>query len=523
MYDYVIVGAGSAGCVLAARLSEDPEVSVLLLEAGPPDVKENIHVPLGYLQLARTDVDWDYCTAPEANCDGRRLTLPRGKVLGGSSSVNAMVYIRGNRADYDGWDAAGWGWDDLFPYFLKAEDNERGASEWHGVGGPLAVSDQRSGNAITPAFVEAGVEAGLDRNEDFNGADQDGVGMYQVTQRGGLRASASVSYLHPAMDRPNLTVMTYMQVNRILFEGVRAVGVEASQLGQAQELRAEREVILCGGTYNSPQLLMLSGVGPAEHLAMREVELLLDQPAVGGNLSDHAASYNVWTTPEEASLLLALEPAALEEFTASQTGPFASNLAESGGFARVEAGVEAPDTQIHVGPVHIVDEGMGDPQGHGVWVSPCLLTPGSRGSVRLASKDPTAKPIVRNEFFSAEEDMPRMTAALRLIEEICAQPSMRPYCAQPFTTPAGDSEDELRAHVARTAFPIYHPVGTCAIGSVVDADLRVQGLEGVRVVDASVMPAVPRGNTNAPVIAIAERAADLIKGAVPLRATEVSA
>jgi choline dehydrogenase len=523
MYDYVIVGAGSAGCVLAARLSEDPEVSVLLLEAGPPDVKENIHVPLGYLQLARTDVDWDYCTAPEANCDGRRLTLPRGKVLGGSSSVNAMVYIRGNRADYDGWDAAGWGWDDLFPYFLKAEDNERGASEWHGVGGPLAVSDQRSGNAITPAFVEAGVEAGLDRNEDFNGADQDGVGMYQVTQRGGLRASASVSYLHPAMDRPNLTVMTYMQVNRILFEGVRAVGVEASQLGQAQELRAEREVILCGGTYNSPQLLMLSGVGPAEHLAMREVELLLDQPAVGGNLSDHAASYNVWTTPEEASLLLALEPAALEEFTASHTGPFASNLAESGGFARVEAGVEAPDTQIHVGPVHIVDEGMGDPQGHGVWVSPCLLTPGSRGSVRLASKDPTAKPIVRNEFFSAEEDMPRMTAALRLIEEICAQPSMRPYCAQPFTTPAGDSEDELRAHVARTAFPIYHPVGTCAIGSVVDADLRVQGLEGVRVVDASVMPAVPRGNTNAPVIAIAERAADLIKGAVPLRAAEVSA
>ncbi|HEY4779017.1 MAG TPA: GMC family oxidoreductase N-terminal domain-containing protein [Solirubrobacterales bacterium] len=523
MYDYVIVGAGSAGCVLAARLSEDPEVSVLLLEAGPPDVKENIHVPLGYLQLARTDVDWDYCTAPEANCDGRRLALPRGKVLGGSSSVNAMVYIRGNRADYDGWGAAGWGWDDLFPYFLKAEDNERGASEWHGVGGPLPVSDQRSGNAITPAFVAAGVEAGLDRNEDFNGAQQDGVGMYQVTQRGGLRASASVSYLHPAMDRPNLTVMTYMQVNRILFEGVRAVGVEASQLGQAQELRAEREVILCGGTYNSPQLLMLSGVGPAEHLAMREVELLLDQPAVGGNLSDHAASYNVWTTPEEASLLLALEPAALEEFTASQTGPFASNLAESGGFARVEAGAEAPDTQIHVAPVHIVDEGMGDPQAHGVWVSPCLLTPGSRGSVRLASKDPTAKPIVRNEFFSAEEDMPRMTAALRLIEEICAQPSVRPYCAQPFTTPAGDSEDELRAHVARTAFPIYHPVGTCAIGSVVDADLRVQGLEGVRVVDASVMPEVPRGNTNAPVIAIAERAADLIKGAVPLRAAEVGA
>ncbi len=329
MYDYVIVGAGSAGCVLAARLSEDPETSVLLLEAGPPDVKENIHVPLGYLQLAATDVDWDYHSAPEPNCDNRRLPLPRGKVLGGSSSINAMIYIRGNRADYDSWGTPGWAWDDLFPYFLKAEDNERGASEWHGAGGPLPVSDQRSGDVITPAFVEAGVEAGLERNEDFNGAAQDGVGMYQLTQRGGLRASAAVAYLHPAMERPNLTVMPYMQVERVLFEGTRAVGVEASQLGQAQQLRAEREVILCGGTYNSPQLLMLSGVGPAEHLAMREVELLLDQPAVGENLSDHAASFGVWTTPEPESLLLALEPAALEEFTASQTGPFASNLAES--------------------------------------------------------------------------------------------------------------------------------------------------------------------------------------------------
>jgi choline dehydrogenase len=523
MYDYVIVGAGSAGCVLAARLSEDPDVRVLLLEAGPPDVKENIHVPLGYLQLARTDVDWDYNSAPEPHCAGRRLPLPRGKVLGGSSSINAMIYIRGNRADYDGWNVPGWAWDDLFPYFLKAEDNERGASEWHGTGGPLSVSDQRSGNAITPAFVEAGVEAGLARNEDFNGAEQDGVGMYQLTQRGGMRASAAVAYLHPALERPNLTVMPYMQVNRVLFEGTRAVGVEASQMGQSQELRAEREVILCGGTYNSPQLLMLSGVGPAEHLAMREIELLLDQPAVGANLSDHAAAFNVWTTPEEASLLLALEPAALEEFTASQTGPFASNLAEAGGFARVESGAPAPDIQIHVAPVQIVDEGMGDPQAHGVWVSPCLLTPTSRGTVRLYSNDPTSKPIVRNDFYSAEEDMARMVAAVRLVEEICAQPAMRPYCVEPFTAAAGDSDADLRDHVARTTFPIYHPVGTCAIGTVVDTDLRVEGLEGIRVVDASVMPTVPRGNTNAPVIAIAERAADLIRGAAPLRTAEAGA
>jgi choline dehydrogenase len=520
MHDYVIVGAGSAGCVLAARLSEDPDVSVLLLEAGPPDANENIHVPLGYLQLAGTEVDWGYFTAPEPNCNGRRLPLPRGKVLGGSSSVNAMVYIRGNRFDYDGWGVQGWSWDDLFPYFLSSEDNERGVSQWHGVGGPLAVSDQRSGNRITPAFVDAAAEVGLPRNEDFNGAEQDGVGMYQVTQRGGMRASAAVSYLHPAMERPNLTVMPYMHVNRVLFDGQRAVGVEATQLGQVQELRAEREVILCGGSFNSPQLLMLSGVGPAEHLAMREVEVLLDQPAVGANLSDHACAYEVWTTPEPESLLLALEPAALEEFTATQTGPFASNLAESGGFARVEPAAPAPDVQFHVAPIQIVDEGLGDPQAHGVWVSVCLLTPHGRGSVRLASKDPTAKPIVRNEFYEEEADRERMVAALRLLEEICAQPAMQPYCAEPFTAPTGEGDDALRDHLAATTFPIYHPVGTCAIGSVVDAELRVEGLEGLRVVDASVMPTVPRGNTNAPTIAVAERAADLIRGAVPASAAE---
>jgi len=518
MYDYVIVGAGSAGCVLAARLSEDPDVEVLLLEAGPPDTNQNIHVPLGYLSLARTEVDWGYSSAPEPSCGDRRVPLPRGRTLGGSSSVNAMVYIRGNRRDYDEWGVPGWAWDDLFPYFLKAEDNERGASEWHAVGGPLAVSDQRSGNKITPAFVEAGVEAGLARNEDFNGAEQDGVGMYQLTQRGGMRASAAVAYLHPAAERPNLTVMPYMQVSRVLFEGRRAVGVEASQLGQARELRAEREVILCAGTYNSPQLLMLSGVGPAEHLTMREVEVLLDQPAVGENLGDHPAAYSVWTTPEPESLLLALEPAATAEFEASQTGPFASNLAESGGFARVEAGAEAPDVQFHVAPIQIVEEGMGDPEGHGVWVSPCLLTARSRGSVRLASNDPTAHPVIRNGFYAEEADMARMVDAVRLGEEICAQAAIKPYCAEPFTVPADDSDDALRAHVARTTFEVYHPVGTCAIGSVVDADLRVEGLEALRVVDASVMPTVPRGNTNAPTIAIAERAADLIRHGKPVAA-----
>jgi choline dehydrogenase len=515
MYDYVIVGAGSAGCVLASRLSEDPDVRVLLLEAGPPDVNQNIHVPLGYLKLGRTEIDWDYHSAPEPGCGGRRIPLPRGKVLGGSSSINAMVYIRGNPRDYDEWGVGGWSWKDMLPYHLKAEDNERGASRWHGVRGPLPVSEQRSGNLISRAWVDAGVQAGLARNEDFNDGEQDGVGMYQLTQRGGLRASTAVAYLHPAMERPNLTVMPYMQVHKILIEGGRAVGVQAVQLGQSEEYRAEREVIVCGGAYNSPQLLMLSGIGPAEHLALREVEVLLDRPAVGENLSDHAATQLVWTTPEPQSLLLALEPAALAEYEATQTGPFASNLAEAGGFARVGKDAPAPDVQFHVAPVHIVDEGMSDPEGHGVWVSPCLLTPQSRGSVRLASADPTAKPIVHNEFYSAGDDLQRMIAALRLTLEICAQPAMQPYCAGPFTTPDGESEDALRAHVARTTFSVYHPVGTCRMGSdrdaVVDEQLRVRGVESLRVVDASVMPVVPRGNTNAPTIAIAERAADLIR------------
>jgi choline dehydrogenase len=513
MYDYVIVGAGSAGCVLAARLTEDPDVNVLLLEAGPPDANQNIHVPLGYLKLAGTELDWGYISAPEPRCDNRRIPLPRGRVLGGSSSVNAMVYIRGNRRDYDEWGIPGWSWNDLLPYFLKAEDNERGASAWHGAGGPLPVAEQRSGNRISQAWVEAAVQAGLPRNEDFNGPDQDGAGMYQVTQRGGLRASAAAAYLHPATSRPNLTVLPHMLVHRVLFEGTRAVGAEASQLGHLQELRAEREVIVCAGAYNSPQLLMLSGIGPAEHLLLRELEVLLDQPAVGENLTDHAATYAVWGTDEPESLLLAREPAALEQFMATQTGPFASNLAESGAFVRVEPDAPAPDVQFHVIPVPIIDEGTTDPEGHGVLVTPCLLTPESRGSVRLASNDPTARPIVRNDFYASARDLDRMTGALRLMLEIAAQPAVAPYCATGITVPENDSEAALAAHARRTTFEIYHPVGTCAIGAVVDDQLRVQGLEGLRVVDASVMPLVPRGNTNAPVIAIAERAADLIKGA----------
>jgi choline dehydrogenase len=519
MYDYVIVGAGSAGCVLAARLSEDPDVKVCLLEAGPPDTAENIHVPVQFGKLFKTQVDWDYSTAPEPFCDRRRIYLPRGRTLGGSSSMNAMIYIRGNRADYDGWGVPGWTYDDLLPYFLRAEDNERGASEYHGAGGPLTVSEGRSNNPMAKAFLDAAAEAGLDLNDDFNGPVQDGFGYYQVTQRGGRRCSCAVAYLHPSLGRENLHVETYFQAHRILFEGNRAVGVAGEQHGRPVEFRAEREVIVAAGAYNSPQLLMLSGVGPAGHLMLRQIEVKLDLP-VGENLQDHPTAGAAWTTSQPVSLLVAALPdtaaAHLEDFAQNGHGPLTSNVAESGGFLRTRDGLPAPDVQFHVAPVMFIDEGLEDPPDHGFVMSVCVLKPESRGSVTLASADPTAKPVIRHNYFAAEEDMRSVLGGLRAMLELSRQDALRPFCETPHTYPDGEDEESLRAHVRRNTQTIYHPAGTCAIGSVVDPELRVLGTEALRVVDASVMPSVVRGNTNAPTIAIAERASDLIRGRAPL-------
>ncbi len=514
-YDYVIVGAGSAGCVLADRLSEDPDIRVLLLEAGPKDTSEDIHVPLGYLRLGK-EFDWGYESGPERKCGDRRIRLPRGKVLGGSSSTNAMIYIRGNRLDYDEWGVPGFSWAEIGPCFLKAEDNERGVSEWHGVGGPLSVSDLGTKNEVSYAFLDAAEEAGIERNEDFNGAEQDGAGFFQMTQREGRRASAAVAYLRPAQGRPNLTVMTGTQARRVLFEGERAVGVAASADGRELRLQAEREVILSAGTYNSPQLLMLSGVGPAEHLAEHGIETLVDRPAVGENLADHAATELLWMAGEPTDRAARRRRRSAKLLLATQTGAFGSNLAETGAFVRIGDGVAAPDVQFHAAPVQFLDEGAGEPEAHGFWISPCLLTPESRGSVRLASGDPDERPIVRNAFYSAAGDLPRMVKALRLALEVCQQPALKAWCAEPFTAPDGEDEQALRRHIVNTTFAFYHPVGTCRMGedgdAVLDARLRVNGVEGLRVVDASAMPAVPRGNTNAPTIALAERAAELMRG-----------
>src|SRR4051794_29192883 len=528
-YDYVIVGAGSAGCVLAARLTEDPDVSVLLLEAGPADVKENIHVPAAFGSLFKTDVDWDYATAPEDGCNGRMMFLPRGKTLGGSSSINAMVYIRGAREDYDAWRDAGnpgWGYDDLLPLFKRSEDNERGDSEYHGTGGPLTVSDSRSRNPMSQAWVDAATETGLPPNDDFNGERQDGVGIYQVTQRDGMRCSTAAAFLRPALERPNLHVETNLQAHRLMIERGRAVGVAGARLGEPFEALAEREVVLSAGAYNSPQLLMLSGVGPAEHLAMREIQVLVDLPGVGQNLQDHINSGVIYTTDEPVSLLVGLEPEHQLEFAEQGRGPLTSNVAEAGGFWRSRPGLDAPDLQFHAAPVMFVDEGLGDPVAHGMSFGACLLTPKSRGSVTLRSADPTAKPWIRHEFLSDPDDVDVMLDGLEMTMDIARAPALARYCKEPFVAPSSGERDVLREHLARRSQTLYHPVGTCAMGSVVDSDLRVQGVEALRVVDASVMPTVTRGNTNAPTIAVAEKAADLIRGRVTAPAAagaEVSA
>jgi len=510
-YDYVIVGAGSAGCVLAARLSEDEDVSVLVIEAGPPDVKENIQVPAAFGSLFKTDVDWDYATLPEPGCNGRMMYMPRGKTLGGSSSINAMVYIRGARQDYDSW-GPGWSFDEVLPYFKRSEDNERGESEYHGAGGPLTVSESRSNNPMADAWVQAAAEAGLKLNDDFNGPAQDGAGRYQVTQRGGLRCSTAVAFLHPAIERPNLTVETGLHVHRVLFEGTRAVGVTGEQHGQLVELRAEREVLLCAGAYNSPQLLLLSGIGPAEELAAREIEPLIDLPGVGRNLQDHVQIGGIWTTEEPVSLILGAEPEYQAAFAERGEGPLTSNVAETGGFWRSSESLDAPDLQFHCAPVMFVEEGLGDPVAHGISFGVCLLTPRSTGSVTLRSGDPTMKPAIRHNFYGEQDDVERVMTGLRKVYEIARQAPLEPYCRELWLGPDSDGDADLRAHMSRSSQVLYHPSCTCAMGSVVDGELRVMGIDALRVVDASVMPNVVRGNTNAPTIMIGERAADLIRG-----------
>jgi choline dehydrogenase len=512
-YDYVIIGAGSAGCVLAARLTEDPDVSVCVLEAGPPDTADEIHIPAGALPLGLSKYDWGFVTDPEPGFGYRQRVLPRGRTLGGSSSVNAMIYVRGNRADYDEWAAMGfegWGWEDVLPYFLKSEDNERGASELHGTGGPLRVSEGRGRHRTCEAFIEAAEQAGLQPNDDFNGPRQDGVGWYQLTQTHGLRCSTAVAFLHPALARPNLTVETGAYVTRLLLDQNRAVGAEIDQRDATREVRAAREVIVCAGTYQSPQILMLSGIGPAEELALGGIAPVADLP-VGRGLRDHVATWITYTT-DQPSLLTDETEENLLLLQRDQRGPLTSNFAESGGFLRTQEGLDAPDVQLHAIPILFPEAGAGEILVDGWALSACLLRPTSTGFVKLRARVPTAKPRILHNYLTTAEDRETIMAALRRCLEVAEQPALREVTTGTYGAPAGDDDAALHAHIERNSTTLFHPVGTCAMGSVVDAELHVVGIDGLRVVDASVMPTPVRGNTNAPTIMIAERAADLIRG-----------
>lgn len=518
-FDYVVVGAGSAGAVLAARLTEDPGTSVLLLEAGGEDDADEIRIPAAFSSLFKTRWDWNYTTTEQKQLHNRRTYWPRMKALGGCSSMNAMIYIRGNRADYDGWrdgyGATGWGYDEVLPYFVKAEDNERLGAPYHGQDGPLHVEDRRFTHELTEAWVESAVVAGLKRNDDFNGAEQEGAGLYQVTCRRGRRWSVADAYLRPALDRPNLTVRTQAFSAGIDIEHGRAVGVTYRRAGRTEQVRADAEVLVCGGAVNSPQLLMLSGVGPASHLQEHGIEVVADLAGVGQNLHDHPAAPMVWHTQGTTDIADAPTLPNLLRWKTRGTGPLASNIGEGGAFFSTRDDLPGPDLQVHVAPGAFWDNGLHEPVARCFTAGPTLVSVQSRGSLRLRSADPTWHPEIDAAYYDDPADLDAMREGCKRILDIVHQGPLAKFLKGGWMPGPSPTDEDLTEHLRRNTQTLYHPVGTCAMGTgeqaVVDPELRVRGVEALRVVDASVMPVVPRGNTNAPTIMVAEKAADLIR------------
>ena len=483
MTDFIIVGGGSAGCVLAARLSEDPTHSVLLLEAGASDTHPEIHIPATFSRLFQTEVDWNYHTEPQAGAADRALYWPRGKVLGGSSSINAMIYIRGHHDDFEGWAAdgcTGWGFSDVLPYFKRSEDNEWGESAFHGAGGPLRVEDPKDPSPVSLAFLDAAVAAGMPLTDDFNGIRQTGASLYQLTQKKGRRASAATAFLKPALRRPNLTVRTGAMVQRILVEHGRAVGVEVAHEGRLEALYADREVIVCGGAVNSPQLLMLSGIGPADHLREHGIEVVADRPAVGENLHDHLITGLHYELREPVSLVNADRFGSVLRYLFSRRGMLASNIAEAGLFVDSTGGGGVPDLQFHVAPILFTGHGLTPPTDHGFSIGPTLVRPKSRGRLRLRSSDPADHPAIDPQALADPADVDVLVAGIRLAREIAEVGPLDRFRGERLTpSPSSFETADIARHVRETAETLYHPVGTCRMGgdddAVVDLDLRVRG------------------------------------------------
>lgn len=537
IWDYIIVGAGSAGCVLAHRLSEDRNVRVLVLEAGghAPRWDWRIHMPaaLSY-PMNSTTYNWDYFTEPQPHLGNRRMHTPRGRVLGGSSAINGMAYVRGHACDYDRWaedpELAHWSYQHCLPYFRRAETRDLGADDYHGGGGPLYVTTGRGWSPLYDAFVQAGAEAGYGHTEDMNGYRNEGFGPMQMTVRDGVRWSTAKAYLEPVMVRPNLTVRTGVLVHRVRIEGRRATGVEYSRGRNMEIAECRGRVILAGGPVNSPQLLMLSGIGPGEHLREHGIDVHADLPGVGSNYQDHLEMYVQQHCRKPVSLYPALKPLNKIRVGAQwlllHTGHGATNHFEAGGFIRSRAGVKHPDLQYHFMPIAIRYDGKSPVDDHGFQAHVGPMRSRSRGTVRLRSTDPRRHPVIDPQYMSHEDDWTEMRASIRLTREIFEQSALREYAGGEIAPGAdADSDEDLDAFIRQHAESAYHPSCTCGMGSgpdaVVDGSTAVHGIEGLNVVDSSIMPTIVSGNLNAPTIMVAEKAADLIAGRTPLAPADV--